>query len=141
MDFTDKAPGEMMTLPEMQERAAGVQKGDIVFHKTGMDKHFKTPDWELQPYLAEDAMAWLIQEKAPHIIGTDASGFEVPGTEYQPNHLKMFQHGIAMIESATNLDALGEGRALCFVLPLRLKGVDACPVRIVAVREGGIIDG
>ena len=138
LDFTHKKPGEPISLDEIKAAGGEIQKGDIIFIKTGCDKYFKTPDWELQPYLTEEACDWLITEKSPIVIGTDASGFEVPGTQYQPNHLNMFKHGIAMIESATNLAALGDERALCFILPLKIKGIDACPVRIVAIKDGGI---
>lgn len=137
LDFKHKKPGECITIDELKVYADRIKKGDIIFIKTGMDKHFKTPDWELQPYIAVDAMEWLINAKQPKVIGTDSSGFEVPGTDYQPNHTIMFQNGIAMIESATNLDALGEERAMCFILPLKIEGIDSFPVRIIAIKEGG----
>jgi arylformamidase len=140
LDFTNKNPGECITLEELKKYDDRIKIGDIVLIKTGMDKYFKTENWELQPHIAADAMEWLINEKKPKIIGTDASGFEVPGTDYQPNHLKMFQNGIAMIESATNLAALGDDRATCFILPLAIQGIDSCPVRIVAIKTGGFIN-
>ncbi|MDO8685396.1 MAG: hypothetical protein Q7J78_01855, partial [Clostridiales bacterium] len=64
-----------------------------------------------------------------------------PGTDYQPNHLNMFKHNIAMIESATNLAAIGNERITVFILPLSIAGIDACPVRIIAIREGGFFNG
>ena len=76
----------------------------------------------------------------PKVMGTDATGFEVPGTDYQPNHLAIFTRGIGMIESATNLKAIQGQRALVFILPLPIEGIDACPVRIIAVKEGGIVN-
>ena len=138
LDFKHKKPGECITLDELKAASAKVQKGDIVFIKTGMDVYFGTDDWELQPYLAADALEWLITEKRPIVVGTDAAGFEVPGTDYQPNHLMIFKNGVGMIESATNLDALGDERALCFILPLQIKGIDSFPVRIFAIKDGGI---
>lgn len=135
LDFKYKQPGEAITLNELKSQAKRINKGDIIFIKTGCDRYFRTPDWELQPYIESEAMDWLINEKSPKIIGTDSSGFEVPGTDYQPNHYAMFTHGIAMIESATNLDALGDDRCTCFVLALPIKGIDAFPVRIVAIKN------
>jgi arylformamidase len=136
LDFSHKAHGEAIALAELQAHAHRLREGDIVFIRTDMDRLFRTERWADQPYLTEEAMGWLIETFHPRVIGTDASGFEVPGTDFQPNHLRMFQSGIAMVESATNLAAIGEERALCFILPLPIERADACPVRIVAFRQG-----
>ena len=69
------------------------------------------------------------------MIGTDAAGFEVPGTDDQPNHLLMFQNGIPMVEFAANLAEVGDDRVTFFILPLPVEGMDASPVRIVALRQ------
>jgi arylformamidase len=132
LDFHTKAAGEAITLEEVQVHAGRIQEGDIIFIRTDKDQLFRTERYNDQPYLTREAAEWLIGRK-PKVIGTDATGFEVPGTDYQPNHLSMFQHNIPMIESATNLAALGDGHVPVFILPLPIKGIDACPVRIVAL--------
>ena len=45
-----------------------------------------------------------------------------------------------MIESLTNLDKIEGGRALVIMLPLRIPGIEACPCRIIAINDGGIIE-
>ncbi len=137
LNFSHKKNGEAITLDEVKAYASRIRKGDMIFIRTDMDKLFRTERWAEQPYLTEDAMDWLISLK-PKVIGTDASGFEVPGTDYQPNHINMFKHNIAMVESATNLAAIGDERVTVFILPLPIKGIDACPVRIVAFRKGNL---
>jgi len=139
LDFSDKKHHEPITLEELKPHAQRIRKGDIIFIRTDMDKLWRTERWAELPYLTSEAMDWLI-EFEPKIIGTDAGGFEVPGTDYQPNHLKMFQHNIAMIESATNLAAIGTDRVMVFVLALPIEGIDSCPVRIVAIRKGDLLD-
>jgi len=141
LDFSHKEAGEEITLTELQTHAGRLREGDIIFIRTDMDRLFRTERWADQPYLSAEAMAWLIETVKPNVIGTDAAGFEVPGTDYQPNHLQMFQAGIAMVESATNLAAIGDERVLCFILPLPIEGIDACPVRIVALRKGAFDHG
>lgn len=134
LDFSNKLNGEAIEIDEVKLHADRIREGDIIFIRTDMDKLFRTERWMEQPYLTVEAMDWLISRK-PKVIGTDASGFEVPGTDYQPNHMKMFQNNIAMIESATNLSAIGNDRVLTFILPLPIEGIDACPVRIIAFRK------
>lgn len=135
LDFLDKNGGDAISLAEVKERNGGrIQKGDIIFLHTGADELWKTDRWTEYPYLEEDAMDYLLSFN-PKVIGTDATGFEIPGTDYQPNHLKMFQQNVAMIESATNLGAFGEDRLMTFINALPIEGIDACPVRIIAIRK------
>ena len=95
---------------------------------------------------AGDAMDWLLNEKKIIAIGTDATSLEnfnhknEDGIDDQPNHNNIFQHNCAMVESLTNLDKIEGGRALCFILPLKIHGIEACPVRIVAINKGGLIE-
>ncbi len=134
LDFSHKKDGDAITLTEVQAHAGRIREGDILFIRTDMDRFYRTPRWNEQPYLTEEALQWLLSFHPP-VIGTDAAGFEVPGTDYQPNHLAMFQHNVAMVESATNLAAVGDERVTVFILPLAIEGIEAVPVRIVALRQ------
>jgi len=135
LDFSHKQPGECITKDELAAHAHRLREGDIVFIRTDLDRLYRTERWAEQPHLMPEAMRWLIDAFRPKVVGTDAAGFEVPGTDYQPNHLLMFQNGIAMVESATNLAAVGDHRVEVFILPLAIEGIDACPVRIIAIRR------
>lgn len=137
LDFSHKSHGEAITLEEVKDHSDRIREGDIIFIRTDMDELFRTEQWMQQPYLTPEAMGWLISWK-PSVIGTDAAGFEVPDTDYQPNHMKMFQNNIAMVESATNLAIIGDERVTVFILPMPIEGIDACPVRIVAFRKGDL---
>lgn len=140
LDFSHKKHGEAITLEELKAHHESLRGVDIVLIRTDMDKLFRDPvRWVEQPYLTADAMDWLIDEIKPKIVGTDATGFEVPGTDYQPNHMKLFQHGMAMLESLTNLDKIGDERVILFVLPLPIEGLDASPLRVVAMRKEDLI--
>ena len=140
LDFSHKQKDEWITLEEVKEYEGQIQKGDIVFIRTDMDKYFRQPNWNDEVHLKPEALEWILGF-SPAVVGTDATGFEVPGTDYQPNHLALFTKGVGMIESATNLKEIQGQRALVFILPLPIEGIDACPVRIIAVKEGGILNG
>jgi arylformamidase len=138
LDFSHKKKDEWITLDEVKAYDGQIQKGDIVFVRTDMDIYFREQNWNDEVHLKAEALDWILRFE-PSVVGTDATGFEVPGTDYQPNHLALFTKGIGMIESDTNLKQIQGGRALVFILPLPIAGIDACPVRIIAVKEGGII--
>ncbi|MEI6157475.1 MAG: cyclase family protein, partial [Atribacterota bacterium] len=137
LDFTHKKNREAITLPEIQVHGSRIKKGDIVFIRTGMDKLYFTDRWDEQPYLTEEANQWLIQ-KGMGCLGTDASGVEVPGTDYQPNHQAIFKAGIPMIESLINLDQIEKGEYLVFILPLPIEGLEARPLRVIAIPKSDL---
>ena len=112
-----------------------IKKGDIILFHTGTDKFFHTKRWRETPYLASSAADWLVSEFRPKIIGSDAWDIEDPNYDTQPVHTLLFKNNIAMVESATNLAAIGNDRVNIFILPLPIKGIDACPVRIIAFRN------
>ena len=135
-DFSYKSNDDAITLEDIKSRADRIKKSDIIFFRTGMDKHFRTDNWKGNPYLELGAAKWLISEFSPKIIGTDAWGLEDYRNDHdQKLHTLLFKNNIAMVESATNLDLIGNSRADIFILPLPIKGIDACPVRIVAILE------
>ena len=134
-----KEAGSPITLEEVKKYECVIQTGDMIFLYTGYDKYFHTPDWQPYPYIAEDALSWLLSFK-PKAIGTDASGIELPGIDTQelpgePNHVNCFKNGTAIVESLTNLGAIENIRTTVFILIPRAEKMDAFPARIIAVKD------
>ena len=134
-----KEAGSPITLEDVKKYESVIQTGDMIFLYTGYDKYFHTPDWQPYPYIAEDALSWLLSFK-PKAIGTDASGIELPGIDTQelpgePNHVNCFKNGTAIVESPTNLGAIENIRTTVFILIPRAEKMDAFPARIIAVKD------
>jgi kynurenine formamidase len=51
------------------------------------------------------------------------------------NHLALFEKGIPLIQFVTNLSQIGTGKFVLVALPLKIKGGDASPTRVVALVE------
>ena len=134
LDFSHKKDKEAITYDEVSKYDDLIQEGDFVFIRTGMDKYYGTPRWMEMPHLTEDANEWLISK---HIgcLGMDSAGLEIPDTDYQPNHTSLFKAKIPQIESLTNLDKIENGKYIVIVLPLPIKGLDASPLRVIAIRK------
>lgn len=139
LDFTNKAADQSITLAEIQAKADQIKEGDIVFIRTDLDKKWRTEDWEPFPYFECDALEWLLDNKKIKAVGSDATSIENPHVADQPNHTACFRRGVAIVESLTNLSKIENGRALVFILPIKIKGIEACPSRIIAVNDGGIV--
>jgi len=140
LDFRHKEVNAPITLADI--RAAGeVQDGDIVILWEGRDGQYRTPASHQRPYLAEDAAEWLALEKKIKLLGSDSSGFEVRGRNDHPNHHLFFKAGvdIPVIECLRNLGAIGSSRFMFVGLPIPIKGLDASPIRAIAIE--GLISG
>jgi len=131
-NFTHKKKDEVITKSELEATGIDVRKGDIAIIYTGMQELWNTPKGHDRPVLSIEATEYLVVDRGIHCIGTDATGLEVRGTDYQPVHQLLFAHDVAKIESMTNLDKLSGNRFTIITLPLMIEGMDACPVRIVA---------
>jgi arylformamidase len=137
LNFTGKKNREPITLDELRASNKKISAGDIVFLRTGLDKYYHTAQWDEEPYLTEEANQWLIDKKIG-CLGCDCAGIEVPGTDYQPNHQALLKAGIPVIESLTNLEKVENGNYIVFVLPIPIKGIEASPLQVVAIKREGI---
>lgn len=139
LDFSHKGKDEEITAEEILGSGIDIRRGDIVLIRTDMHKYWKTPRGHDRPVLSIEAAQYLV-ERGIHCIGTDATGLEVRGRDDQPVHEILFAHDVAVVESMTNLDKLSRERFTIYILPLRVRGMDSCPVRIIA-DEGEVTDG
>lgn len=132
LDFRDKGVSEPITLAEMQA-AGDVQVGDRVLTMTGRHTQYRTPASHDRPYITEEAMRWLVEDRKINCLGTDSSGFEVRGVDHHPNHRLLTHAGIPVLECLTNLVELKKQRVFLIALPWPVVGLDACPVRAIAI--------
>lgn len=134
LDFRHKQVNEAITLADI--RAAGdVQPGDIVILWEGREHQYRTTASHQRPYLDEDAAEWLALDRKIKVLGTDASGFEVRGRNDHPNHHLFFKPGvdIPVIECLRNLALIPQQRFFFVGMPIPCKGLDASPIRAVAL--------
>jgi arylformamidase len=132
LDFRGKAVNEAISLEEM--KAAGdIQVGDRVLLMTGRDGQYRTPQSHDRPYVTEEAMRWLVDDRKINCLGTDCSGFEVRGVSHHPDHRILNYAGVPVIECMANLVSLRKKRVFLIALPLPITTLDASPVRAIAI--------
>jgi len=120
-----KAEGGV-TLQQVQDAArvaGGVRKGDIVFCRMGPT-----------PYFATAPLKWLV-EQGMKMMGVDSSGVELADdkTHANVNHLVLFRAAIPLIENLANLNRVSRPRVRVYALPVPVRGLDAFPLRVIAV--------
>ncbi len=142
LDFSHKTESEHISVEELRAYDDMIHEGDIVFIKTHMDKHFRSADWNLYPYVEVAGVEYLISKKIA-VLGTDAAGIENedpndPTTHNQPAHMALLSANIPLVESLTNLDAVENGKYIVAILPAPIERGDACPVRVTAIAKEGL---
>jgi len=134
LDFRHKEVNEAITLDDL--KAAGdIQVGEHVILWEGRDEQYRTPASHQRPYITEEAVAWLLEDRKIKLLGTDSSGFEVRGVSHHPNHTLFFRHDAAVLECLRNLGEIQRQHFYLLALPLPVRGLDACPVRALAIED------
>ncbi|WP_455367590.1 cyclase family protein [[Eubacterium] cellulosolvens] len=132
LDFRQKKVNEPISLADVQA-AGDVQVGDRVLFMTGRHTQYRTPQSHDRPYIAEEAVRWLVEDRQIKCLGTDSSGFEVRGVKHHPDHRLICGAGVPVIECMNNLVELKSQRVYLIALPLPVVGLDASPVRAIAI--------
>ena len=134
LDFRGKGVSEPISLEEFKQ-AGDIQEGDRVLTMTGRHEQYGTPASHDRPYIAEEAMRWLVEDRKINCLGTDSSGFEVRGIDDHPNHRLLTNAGIPVIKCMNNLVGLKKQRVFLIALPWPVVGLDSCPVRAIAIES------
>jgi len=110
---------------EAAEEAGGLNVNDIVFCMMGETDYFST-----------EALRWLV-EAGVKLMGVDSAGVELPHSisHANENHLMLFRAGVPLIERLANLDKLSKSRVKVYALPIPVVGLDAFPLRVIAIED------
>jgi arylformamidase len=131
IDLSHKKIGEPIERVDMEAFDQDIRPGDIVFVYTGLGDNYRTPQAHDRPYFTKDAILWLC-EKPIAMLGVDCSGIEKRDAPEQPAHKTLFSHGIPLIEHLAHLEQLRAKRFLVVAVPMRVHGLDASPVSVIA---------
>ncbi len=136
LDFRHKKINDPITIDDFKQ-AGDIEIGDRVMMWQGCETKYRTKESHQRPYVAAEAAEWLALDRKIKLLGTDSSGFEVRGVNTHPNHHLFFKDGIdiPVLECLCNLGAISRPRFFLSALPLAVKGLDACPVRALALED------
>jgi len=117
-------------LPEHLE-ATRAGRGDILL--IGNSLHTEIGQ---RPYVSKEAAQWMV-DHGIKMLGMDYSvAKEEPGGKTlhdMRTHVKLFSHDIPILHNLAHFDQLREEHVFFIGLPLNVVGLDAWPVRAVAL--------
>lgn len=116
-----------------------LEPGDALLIRTGWEDHVGTDRYHDQPYLSEEAAAWIVDQGVSW-VGVDTPSPEKPATEREgafdyPVHTTLLEHDVPIAEHLTNLAPVADAEVDVIALPLRYMGSDGSQARIVARRR------
>ena len=144
INLTHKGPNSSVSVKDILD--TGVQLGPDripLIHTGWTDKMWGKPEfWSQMPYL-EPGVGALMASKGVPALGMDLfpekplwRGVKTePGEVWQGNHLALMAKGIPMIQFVTNLSQIGSSKFVLVALPMRMKGADGSPARVIALVE------
>ncbi|MFE1244363.1 cyclase family protein [Fictibacillus sp. NPDC058756] len=107
-----------------------IQKGDFVLFKT---KNSWDTEFNFEFIYVNHEAAKTLAEIGVSGVGIDALGVE-RAQENHPTHKQLFQKDVIIIEGL-QLKDVPEGEYLMVAAPLKIRGLDASPARIVLIEE------
>ncbi len=136
LDLRACRPQSQVSVKQIQNAATesgGINRGDIVFCMFGHDVFYKTDKYKRCPYFSLESIRWLVQKRI-NVLGVDTPEIDSPEATHPVNHLPLFEANIPLIENLTNLTEIKQTRVNVFILPVKIKFLDAFPVRVIALK-------
>jgi arylformamidase len=107
-----------------------IQKNDFVLFKT---KNSWDDTFNFEFIYVDQEAAKVLAEIGIAGVGIDSLGIE-RAQENHPTHKQLFENDIIIIEGL-QLKDIDEGEYLMVAAPLKIRGLDASPARIVLIQE------
>ncbi|MDR7072284.1 cyclase family protein [Fictibacillus barbaricus] len=107
-----------------------IKQGDFVLFKT---KNSWDTEFNFEFIYVNKEAAKLLTEIGVSGVGIDALGVE-RAQENHPTHKELFQNNVIIIEGL-QLKDVAEGEYLMIAAPLKIRGLDASPARVVLIEQ------
>ncbi|MEM2760567.1 MAG: cyclase family protein [Nitrososphaerales archaeon] len=115
------------------ERRARIDEGRAIIFSTGWEEHANKHDYLTgNPGLSKDAAEYLVQKNVS-IVGIDSANIDHPEADDFAAHNVLLPHGVLIVENLCNLRSINQIRFKLVVLPLKIQGATASPVRAIAL--------
>jgi arylformamidase len=138
-DVRHRGPKEAIVGEDLEKSVGALfQPGDRLLLRTDINKEYDgSPEWIARaPYFSDDAVAWSVK-RGVSIVGFDFYHGAKPAHVDQNSSTsrKLHEREILTMPYLTNLGAITTPRFTLISLPLKMKNVEASPIRAIAIEE------
>lgn len=126
---------EKITESYILENIKEIDKYNYIILKTNADRHWKNQKYIYDySYLSIEATKYLADLKNLYGVGIDAISIDASSSEELENHKILLEKDKLIIENLCGLKEL-DGEYNIVVAPLKVRGVDGAPARIILISE------
>jgi arylformamidase len=142
VDLGPAGPLEEISRERLAAAAGGRLRHPRVLLRFGWSQRFGRMDFYTEsPFLARDACTWLVQQGAA-LVGMDVPSPDDPrlghgSEEDSPNHHILLGAGVILLEYLNDLERISAPEVFLAALPLRVRGADGAPARVIAIEGDG----
>lgn len=137
LDLRAKRPHEPITTRDLDEAAsrsgAPIARGEAVLVWTGVDARWGEPGFTRERPFIPEATVEQLAGLGIGLFGTDLVQVDDPDEWWYPTHTSLARNGIPMVQQLCGLEQLAGRRFVFLVVPLKLRGGTASPVRPIAL--------
>jgi len=135
LDFKDIEPRALITTTSLEKANHGrIREGDAVLLKSPFHcEPFSNRSDDQRPQLSAESAEWFAIKKVKAIGFGDSIAIENNIEECKRFHEILMPRNITFIEVMENLDELATDIFMFVFLPLPIVGLDACPIRAIAI--------
>lgn len=136
LDFTSKGKGDFITVKDLENLGITIGKGDRLLLKTGWYKNWGTNSYyDGWPWITAEAAEWIV-DKGVIFVAMDVPSPDDPqsNTGYgmkSPIHNIFLEKGVILVEYLTNTLEISAEKVKLTALPLKVKGCDGFPARVI----------
>ena len=132
VDVRHARPRGEITPDEFARYEASITATGRVVFWTGWSSHWGQSDYfDDYPVLSEAAATWLVERRV-RLVGLDTPS---PDCDPHPVHYILLGARVLIVENLTGLEGIAQDRFDLVVVPLPLRGLEASPVRALAVLQ------
>jgi kynurenine formamidase len=136
--FPNCAAGRAITSADLSAELAGSRPSRLVI-RYDWSSHWGSDDfYSRYPYLTDDACRFIV-DIGIRVLGGDAPSPDDPRQSGpscdpdSPNHKLLLGAGVSLVEYLTNLAAITANEFELVALPLRVRGGDGAPARVIGI--------
>lgn len=131
VDFRDFKEGSVVKLADVQK----IKVEEKMLFVFGWYKKWKTDAYYRRfPYFAKEAVSDLIR-RGMRFMALDTpspdDGSAIGRKDDSPNHKNLLSHGVIIVEYLNNTECLCGGKYEIYALPLKVRGSDGSPCRVI----------
>ena len=132
--------GELDGISKAELQACDIQKGERIVIRTDWSDTWDTPAYyPKRPYIETDGIDFLAETVSLLALDVCAPGDPREGFLEQgappSDHVPFMKNNVIMVEYLTNLREIKKETFTLVALPLKIRGSDGSPARVIAIEE------